>query len=41
LIKYNRENIIPGAYWKKAESEEDAFIKWALAVEEGATRRIS
>jgi hypothetical protein len=40
LIKFTEENIIPGASWKKAESEDDAFSKWALAVEQGVTDRI-
>jgi hypothetical protein len=40
LIKSPEENIIPGAYWKKAEGEDDAFSKWSLAVEQGLTDRL-
>jgi hypothetical protein len=29
------DNIIPGAYWKKAEGEQDGLKKWVSAVEEG------
>ena len=40
LIKFTEESIISSASWKKAESENVTFSKWALAVEEGVTDRI-
>jgi hypothetical protein len=40
LIKTSKDDIIPGASWKKAEGKDDAFRKWALAVEKGVTDRI-
>ena len=40
MIKFTEEKIIPGASWRKAESEADAFDKWVVAVEEGNVDRI-
>jgi hypothetical protein len=40
LIKFDEHKVIPGACWKKAEGEDDALRKWAIAVDEGAVERI-
>jgi hypothetical protein len=38
--KYGEDEIIPGAYWRKANGQEDALNIWALAVKDGIVDRI-
>jgi 3-isopropylmalate dehydratase small subunit len=40
LIKISGDEIIPGAYWRKANDEEEALRAWASADEEGIVDRL-
>jgi hypothetical protein len=40
LIKFDKKAVIPGAFWRKAQGENDALGIWASAYKKGAVNRI-